>query len=281
MGRVVRVVGCLCLLAAIPAATALAADLVPEAAPPLVPQASSASKWTVELGAETRVVPRFQGDDAYLFLAVPLFDVRPAGTPHRFHAPRDGMGYALVDTGRFDAGPVAQVELGRHVKHNPDLAGLGNVGATAEIGGYFDYWFTPWMRARVEVRQGFGGHHGVVSDQTLDLVWPATPELTVSGGPRMTLATTQANDPYFSVNELQSMNSGLPTYVAGGGVRSVGAGTQARYQWNDAWATHAYVEFQRLMGEVGNSPLVTQRGSVNQGMFGVGATYSFDVKAPW
>ena len=37
---------------------------------------------------------------------------RTAGTPPRFHAPRDGFGYAVYDTDTVKAGPVVQVELG-------------------------------------------------------------------------------------------------------------------------------------------------------------------------
>ena len=273
MGRGVRVVGCLGLLAAMPATMALAADLVPEAA--------SAPKWTVELGMEVRSLPHYQGSDVYGFYPVPFLDVRPAGTPPRFHAPRDGFGVAILDTDTFKAGPVAQFEFGRHVKHNPPLAGLGNVGATAEVGGYFDYWPNQWLRARVELRQGIGGHHGIVSDETLDVVVPVSPQWTVSGGPRMTIATADANRPYFGIDATQSAASGLPTYEVGGGIRSFGAGTQARYQWNPQWASHAFVEYTKLTGDVGNSPIITRRGSPHQAMFGFGTTYSFDIPALW
>ena len=227
------------------------------------------------------MLPHWQGSDVYGAFPYPLFDVRPAGTPPRFHAPRDGFGYALYDTDTFKAGPVVQVELGRHQKHNPALSGLGNVGLAAEIGAYFDYWPMPWLRARVEVREGFGGHTGVVSDQTLDLVVPVTPQWTLSGGPRLTEASSKANEPYFSVDSNQSLASGLPVYNAGGGIRSYGIGTQARYQWNPQWASHAFIEYWRLTDGAGNSPIVTQRGSPDQAMFGIGTTYSFDVPALW
>src|SRR5262245_23183605 len=254
MGRVVRALGGLLLLAALPAQMALAADLQPVASP----SSSPTGMWTVELGLEARVLPHWQGWENYVVYPFPLFDVRPAGTPPRFHAPRDGFGYALYDTDTFKAGPVVQVELGRHVKHNPALAGLGNVGWAAEVGGFVDYWAFPWLRARVELRQGFNGHHGIVSDQTVDVVVPVSPQWTLSGGPRMTIASREANEPYFDINAAQSAASGLPVYEAGAGIRSVGAGTQARYQWDRRWASHVFLEYTRLVGGVGNSPLVTQ-----------------------
>jgi MipA family protein len=278
MGRDIRALAGLLLLAAMPAA-AHAADLTP-ASPPAA-STSLKGEWTVELGFELRTLPHFQGSSVYGVYPFPLLDVRPAGTPPRFHAPRDGIGYALYDTEKIKAGPVVQVELGRHVRHNPSLEGLGNVGATAEIGGFVDYWPVPWLRARVELRQGFGGHHGIVSDETVDLVLPVGPQWILSGGPRMTVASHAANAPYFDVNLPQSAASGLPVYDSGSGLRSLGAGAQARYQWNRRWASHGFVEYSRLVGGVGNSPVVMDRGAPDQGMIGFGTTYSFDVPALW
>jgi outer membrane protein len=283
MGRDVRALAGVLLLAALPAASAHAADLTP-ASPSAVPALSTKApppEWTVELGIEVRTLPHYQGSEVYGVYPFPLLDVRTAGTPPRFHAPRDGIGYALYDTDMIKAGPVLQVELGRHVKHDPALTGLGNVGATAEIGGFVDYWPVPWLRARVELRQGFGGHHGIVSDETVDAVVPVGPQWTLSGGPRMTIASRQANDPYFDINAAQSAATGLPVYDAGSGIRSLGAGAQARYQWNRRWASHGFIEYTRLVGGVGASPVVMDRGAPDQGMIGFGTTYSFDVPALW
>jgi MipA family protein len=278
MGRDIRALAGLLLLAAMPAAVH-AADLTP--ASPAAAANPPKAEWTVELGLEVRTLPHYQGSSVYGVYPFPLLDVRPAGTPPRFHAPRDGIGYALYDSEKIKAGPVVQVELGRRVKHNPSLEGLGNVGATAEVGGFVDYWPVPWLRARVELRQGFGGHHGIVSDETVDMVVPVGPQWTLSGGPRMTVATHEANAPYFDVNAAQSAAAGLPVYDSGSGIRSLGAGAQARYQWNKRWASHGFVEYSRLRGGVGNSPVVMDRGAPDQGMIGFGTTYSFDVPALW
>jgi outer membrane protein len=140
---------------------------------------------------------------------------------------------------------------------------------------------TPWLRTRAEVRQGFGGHHGIVADLTADVVVPLTPALTISGGPRITLVTDKAEDPYYSVTASQAAVSGLPVYTAKGGVESWGLGAQARYVWSPQWTTYTYLEYQRLAGDAADSPLVSQRGSPNQIQVGMGVTYSFDVPALW
>jgi outer membrane protein len=150
-----------------------------------------------------------------------------------------------------------------------------------ELGAFAEYWWVPWLRTRAEVRQGFNGHHGIVSDITADAVVPVGPQLTLSGGPRVELATTAATSPYFSIDVLEAAASGLPIFAAKGGVRSAGAGAQARYLWTPEWGTHAFVEYDRLLGDAANSPLVVQRGSANQLTLGAGATYSFNIKQFW
>jgi outer membrane protein len=247
-------------------------------APPPV----TAYDWTITIGAEGRVEPIFQGSKDYTVRPYPIFDLRRYGTPERFRGPRDGIGIGLIDIGNLQLGPVGQFRMTRRESDDPSaLHGLGNVPWAVEIGGFAEYWWVPWLRSRAEVRQGFNGHHGVVADLTTDAVVPVGPQLTLSGGPRLTLASTAATSPYFSIDAAQSAASGLPVYDARGGVRSLGAGAQARYFWTPQWATHGFVEYERLTEDAANSPLVTQRGSANQVTIGFGATRAFDIKQPW
>jgi outer membrane protein len=269
-------------VAAIVAVTALAPAAVaadvfstPDWAP------GAAKDWTVTIGVEGRVLPTFEGSGRYELLPFPLFNLRPAGTPPTFSSPRDGFGFGILDTGRFRIGPAFKIKLPRNESDDGNLRGLGDVDWTLEAGAFADFWPTEWLRTRAEVRQGIGGHHGIVSDLIADVVVPVTPQLTLSGGPRTTLATGAATSPYFSITPGQSVASGLPVYDAGGGFYSFGAGAQARYQWSPQWATHVFVEYQRLTGGAGDSPLVTTLGSRDQIQVGLGVTYSFDMHALW
>lgn len=241
----------------------------------------SAKEWTVTVGVEGRLTPNFPGSDRYGLVALPMFDLRRAGTPARFRSPRDGFGVPILDVGRFRAGPTLKVRLPRRESDDTNLNGLGNVDMTVELGGFAEFWATDWLRTRAEIRQGFGGHHGIVSDLMADVVMPVTPQLTLSGGPRTTIMSDKAVDPYFSVNSTQATASGLPTYSAGGGFYSVGAGAQAHYQWSRQWGTHVFIEYERLVGDAANAPIVTQRGSRDQWQTGLGVTYSFDMPALW
>jgi MipA family protein len=239
-----------------------------------------ANQWTVTLGVEAGVLPTYEGSDHYMLRPIPQFDIRQAGTPPTFHAPRDGFGFGLYDNGRFRVGPTVKIRFPRRERDAPNLRGLA-VKWALEVGAFADYWLTPWLRTRAEVRQGFGGHHGIVSDLTADVVVPVTPQLTLSGGPRLTLATDAAEDPYFSVTATQAVTSGLPVYTAKGGIHSWGLGAQALYTLSPQWTTYTYLEYERLTGDAANSPLVTQRGARDQIQVGTGITYSFDVPALW
>jgi outer membrane protein len=260
-----------------PMRAASAADV----ATPIYRKSAPSSDWTVTVGVEGRVLPEFEGSDRYTFTPFPIFDIRRAGTPPSFHSPRDGFGFAILDTGKFRAGPAFKIRLPRDENDDEGLRGLGDVDWAVEAGGFAEYWIAPWLRARAELRQGFGGHKGLVADLTADVVVPVGPQWTLSGGPRATFATDAAVAPYFSITQPQSSASGLPVYDAKGGLYSYGAGGQVRYQWTPQWATYTFAEYARLSDGAGNSPLVTERGSRDQIQVGIGASYSFDIRAPW
>jgi len=243
--------------------------------------AEPARDWTVTIGVEGRVGPAYEGASNSSVTPFPMFDVRPMGTPANFRSPRDGFSFGILDSRRFQVGPTVKLRLPRREGSDSNLRGLGNVDMALEAGAFAEFWPVDWLRGRVELRQGFGGHHGLVSDLMADVVVPVSPKLTLSAGPRLTLATASATSPYFSVSPAQSIASGLPVYDARGGVRSWGAGAQARYEWSRTWATHMFIEYERLVGDAGNAPLVTMRGTRDQVQVGAGVTYSFDMKALW
>ena len=67
-------------------------------------------------------------------------------------------------------------------------------------------------------------------------------------------------------------------FDAKGGAHSVGFGSKVVYRINPKWEVHAYVEYEKLLGDAADSPLVTLRGSSNQTTIGFGTSYSFDFK---
>src|SRR5262249_62144537 len=113
--------------------------------------------------------------------------------------------------------------------NSPVVRSLGNVPWAVEVGLFAQYWWVPWLRTRTEVRQGFHGHHGIVSDIMTDAVVPVGPQLTLSAGPRLPLATTPALTPYFNITPHPSVRSDLPVYDTTSESSSFSSGDQATY----------------------------------------------------
>ncbi len=245
-------------------------------APPPSSPALSSSDWVVTIGADGRGVPKYMGSNSLGAVPIPYFDAHRADSPEKFHAIRDGTGISLFDNGVLAAGPVASMMWQRRQSASPYLNGLGNVGFTGEAGGFIDWWAAPWLRARVEGLEAFGGASGAIANLSMDAVIPLSPALTWSGGPRARAVTSGVESTYFSVTPTQSAASGLPIYNASGGWQAVGAGTQMKYHFNQEWATYGLIEYDKLIGSTASSPIVTgPGGSTNQWTFGVGFTYSF------
>jgi MipA family protein len=157
------------------------------------------------------------------------------------------------------------------------LHGVHDIDWTFEAGGFAEFWTFQKLRARIELREGFLGHHGTVAELYLDWVekhgaW------TFSIGPRMMIGSGAYMNKLFGVTWQDALsNGGLTPYVASGGVKSIGVMAAAKYDWSDAWSTTAFIRYNHLTGSAAASPLVTNLGSPNQLTLGLSVSYSFFV----
>jgi outer membrane protein len=282
-----RAAACLAIGVFVAPGIALAADLpAPAAASAAYP--SAVPDWIVTIGGELRIGPKWAGapDDKFRLTGGPVFSIRKVGTAPEYFGPRDSFGFSILDLGPVKIGPAVQIIWQRKASSDTALNGLGDVDYALQAGAFAEYWPAQWLRLRGEVRQGFGGEKGVTGDLFMDAVVPAG-QFRFSGGPRLTVQSTAAVSPYFSITPVQSANStvaglpALPVYHASGGFYSYGAGGQVEYFFNPQWATYGYVEYERLTGSAADSPLIIQRGSPNQFTFALGARYSFSMHPLW
>jgi MipA family protein len=245
------------------------------ALPPLPP---IPGEWTVTVGAGAELAPDFEGARGYTLTPQFEFALRRVGTVRAFSSPRDNASISLINIGGFHLGPVGKLKAERNASDFAELRGLGDVMWTLELGIFAELWAFHWLRTRAELRQGFGGHSGLVAELSADLVTRPSDRITLSAGPRFALADTRATAPFFGINSAQSVASGLPVFNARGGAHAVGMGAQVLYQLTPQWELQAFAEYDRLLGSAAASPLVVQRGSRDQLIVGFGARYSFDIK---
>jgi MipA family protein len=115
-------------------------------------------------GAEGRILPSYEGSSRYIVAPFPLFEARQADAPRAFRSARDGASIGILETGHFRAGPTLKIDLPRREDDDANLRGLGDVDWAFELGGFVEYWPAAWLRTRMELRQGIGGHDGQGGD---------------------------------------------------------------------------------------------------------------------
>jgi outer membrane protein len=260
------------------AGSALTAVHAQAAEPAELTVVPSQSGWIVTVGAFGDLEPRFEGARRHGFGYQPIIDYRAVDSREWLNLPNDGFDFALIETQDFRAGPVVN---GRWERDASSLARgfrhVANINLSAEAGVFAEWWPMEYLRTRVEIRDAVVGARGIVADLSADWVWRPDQQWTMSAGPRLSLADSAFMHSYYSVDSQRSIASGLATYVAPAGVRSVGAGSMLKYKWSESVATMAFVEYQRLARSAAESPLIDDRGSPDQLTVGIGLSYSFKV----
>jgi len=232
--------------------------------------------WYLTVGAAGFTAPDYDGARKYLFGASPLISLGRAGTETRFSSRNDNISIAFVDTGAFRAGFTAKIVFARDEGESDDLAGLDPVRWGAEAGGFAEVYPTDWLRVRGELRRGIRAHDAIVGDVAVDAFADITPTVRISGGPRLSFASSDYFETYYGVNATEAAASGLGEYDPGGGLESIGVGGAVTWKTTDRITTSLFGEYARLMGPAADSSIVKERGSANQFLLGVSATYRFD-----
>lgn len=242
--------------------------------------------WALTVGGAPLLGPAFPGSDDYALSVFP--DLRVNYKDKFFLSIPDGIGYNVINRRDWKVAPLVKVRFGRSEADggNPfliagesdALQGLGDVSVAGEAGVLVQYIRKRW-RTRAELRQGFGAHEGWIAD--LNLSYTDFEKLPLIGpsfwavGPRLTLGGADFINPYFGIDAGQSQASGLPVYDADGGLYSAGlVGTIVR-PVNERVAWTLFASYERFLGDVADSPLITARGSPDQFVVGLAVGYRF------
>jgi outer membrane protein len=240
---------------------------------------ASATGWIVTLGAGTEYGPSYQGATDQSFSFVPYLDIRRLGEPAELDEPDDNFDYTVISWKGLEIGPVAGFRDSRSTSDDSALAGLNEIDWNIDAGIFAQYWLVPdRFRLRFEGRQGLGNNDGFLADFYADYFQPVGPKVTLSAGPRLTLADASYMRTNFGITSQESAaNGSLPAFDIGGGVKSVGFLVAATYQFTDTMSLQVYDRYDRIVGDAADSPIVTQIGSPNQNTIGFIMRRSFEI----
>lgn len=254
------------------------------------PQMPRPKNWTLGVGFAPIYAPAWQGSREQALSIFP--DVRINYRDAVFFSIPDGLGWNVANQDGWKIGPLFKFRFRRNESNGGSpflisggsdaLQGMGDVGFAGEPGGFAQLSFAGGkMRARAEVRHGFGGHDGLVADTLL--AWsdrigtPGTNGLLLYGvGARATFASESYTNAYFGVDAEQASATGLPEFRTGSGMVSTGINasvTKPLGKMGQGGALTLFGGYDRLGDVVAESSLITERGKRDQ--FSVGLSYGF------
>lgn len=252
-----------------------------------VPPEDTGRERQVMVGLFTAYGPAYLGADEYQLVGGPLIQVR---YDRAFFSFQDGLGYDLIRSGGWRAGPAIGLRQSRRQSgdsflriagdRTDDLQGMGTIEASADIGGYVAYERGAFA-AKLDVRQASNTDLGLIATLSarytvmIPLSSRSGPPAIFSIGPRMSIVDDKYSQTYFGVTAEQSMRSGMREYRAKGGLLSAGVGASAIVPLNNRLSAMVLAGYDRLTEDAARSPLVEDRGSRNQATVGLGLVYRF------
>jgi MipA family protein len=244
---------------------------------------SAEDRLKLRMGLGVGAAPDYIGSDDYRVIPLPNFELSYAG--YALRSSRLGVEADLVGITGLDAGPIIRYDLGRSDVDDSVVSLLPEVDGSVELGGFVSAGLplsivglesSSILAARVEYLQGLsGGHEGATAAGSLSLISPLTDSLTLISSLSTTYMSADYANSYFDVTALGSAASGLPVFDAGAGFRDVGVTLVANYELNENWSLNGIGSFTRLLGDAAASPIVSERGSANQFLGGLGFSYTF------
>jgi outer membrane protein len=238
------------------------------------------------ISAGIAAAPSYMGDDDYQTSVFPNISL---SYNDRLKASFRGIEYTAISRDGWQAGPILAYDGGRD--ENPDesdfmisgevstdLVGLGDIDGTLELGGFVAYE-TRSFAAKFTLLQGVdGGHDGVKGNASVSyrgmfdgLGMP----LFFSVGPTVSFADDAYNSTFFDVSAAQSAASGISVYDADGGVNAYGLNATLMMPVGEKTSVVGVLNYEQLVGDVGDSSIVQERGSQDQIMAAVFVNYRF------
>jgi outer membrane protein len=252
------------------------AGFVALATPAAEAYAQVVGTYRVRVGLGAQVRPEYLGADSTEIVPYPTVSIKKGEEPFGFGAPDDSFGIGLLGNDTFSLGPVLALSNGR----DEDEVGapVGDVNRTLEAGAFAQYELSDAFRLRAELRQGIGGHEGLVGNVGADYVTRDGDNYLFSIGPRLRFGDGKFQRAFFGIDDEAALASGLPLYRPDSGLYAVGAVSSARYEIGGGWGLFGFARYDRLVGDARKSPIVEEFGSDNQFSAGIGISRTFTLK---
>ena len=188
----------------------------------------------------------------------------------------------LINHRNWRLGPSFLYRLGRKSVDDPVVDKMEDIDGSFDLGLYGGYTWIDQEESRK--RAGFdvwglwdvsGVHEGSTAGVRVFGMYPVARPVTLAAGAATTWGSDNYTDTYFGVSPTDAVRSGLPVFAASSGMRDVRGWILGMFHLSRKWHLAGGVLYSRLLGDASDSPIVSQRGSDNQWIFGAGLMYGW------
>ena len=225
--------------------------------------------------------PEFIGAEDRMTGPFPLLRLQQPGSPRSFSLLGTVATSNILDHPVLRTGPTAIYRLGRSDVTDAAVAALPEVDASLDLGWTFGAEFVdPGDPAR-RIRGDMNFRHDVTNSHGGYVVgagvsaWTPTPFFLLGAYASVTWGSDDYMGTYFGVDPSGAAASGLPAFDAGSGARDATLGLVAIVPVSARMVVGAGVIYGRLLGDAADSPIVAQRGSRDQVLYGFGVGWVF------
>ncbi len=237
--------------------------------------------WPNFVGFGVGAYPDYIGSDDVKVGAAPLARIGLGG--NRFvRLVVNEMRINVIDHPYWRFGVEGLLRLSRKDVDDKVVKKIHSVDNTIDLGLFAGYnWINPKefrKQAGIEVwglADVTGTHDGWTAGLSLYGMYPLARMFSISGGAASTYGSGNYMDTYFGVTRKDSIASGLPVFSPDGSIRDVRGWTLLMLHLSKHWHLGAGLMYSRMVGEAEDSPIVTQRGSKDQWVFGGGVLYAW------
>lgn len=229
------------------------------------------SDWKIKIGLIGGYSPEYDGSDEYDFFWAPRLRIAWRDTIIL----TESSLRAQARHGHFRFGPVLKHEKGRSDDDDDDIKGVGDVDSGLGVGAFAKYkrdGYSLELQVRKEVA---GGHGGILGELKAEIKLPNNDQPWGKLGSELTFGDDEYMEEFYGINDRQSARSGLSTFDADAGVRSISLYWATEYDFTQNWAIGGRIEYLRMVGDAADSPIVDDAGSPNNVTLALGLTYTF------
>jgi outer membrane scaffolding protein for murein synthesis (MipA/OmpV family) len=222
--------------------------------------------------------PDYVGSNDYSIGAIPL--VR-----YGFWGRRDvtlignTLNVNLLDASGWRLGPSGMLRFGRSDVSDEVVSRVHEVDPSVDLGLFVGYtWVGDDPRKRIGTNvwalgDATDSHGGWTAGGNVFGAYPVLPGLTLVGGAAATYGSASYMTSYFGVTPADAQMSGLGPYEPNAGIRDVRGWLVALVHLSPRWTLGAGVIYSWLAEEPARSPIVADRGSRNQWIYGAGVMF--------